>query len=847
MNKAFNLPALILVAISLILLGCAKNDDSSSSSSSDDVSAASGSGAISLSAKVSMVSAKDSASTARTANRTANAIDTSGFASTADYNVDRTQTFVYEESADVLDTVNSILCQIGQTRPGLMMNEGNYSAQVDVGKCQETGSDAPSYETWYVNSSRASGQPMYIKAWVPNDQDDDGTNDGYINAKMNVKRPPSSEYPVGFFNMNFKMVGNDGTESMKGFMKTKKTSGGNQLQFYMPINMGGTIYDYAVKANFNSDGSGTGGTSMPNWIAQGQAQGAKTFQVAFNDDYFYKQKSLNGVAQTAVCLDRNKYLTSAWRYGMYDSNGARVPINSGFPITATASGTTYHGYIGYYGLWMPPNANIDNGSTVTKMDYSNPDAAGDNYTVRSWGGKLVKYTKKSITLESIKNVPLTWQNQADQGGRDFRVYWDSDNDLLKIDAYRSQSTSYQWVDQTVTTLTLDNQSAEHGFYFYSEALGGDGQIVLAYPGGDGTNPTAPADNSTVVFNTRDPVFPGDSVPATLACYENCPNPDTIATGSDAWYATGSSSVYHANKRGSWLGRNPDKNWAWDLNSNITNSNYHRRLDNASAPTPYIYTFDNTTNGMVLQYDNGTKYDVILSSANNNLSYGSSIRSGPLFDNDSLSTATISGDNKTSARQTALAALKCSEDSTKICTRNVRSGLSTYYVWETGPQSHHKLEVLVDSGGSSQKFDPPLMVKYEHSGTTSNTGKSYDGVNFYLRYGGFGDLWGIPTFCVNMITGVKSDCDSNSRWVQEVVVPAGSLAVQVADSTTEYVIKPLEVEQTMVQASSTSVCTNAGLSLGSVTVPDNSNWEDPDIGDRPTITGPPKILSGEPTN
>ena len=98
-----------------------------------------------------------------------------------------------------------------------------------------------------------------------------------------------------------------------------------------------------------------------------------------------------------------------------------------------------------------------------------------------------------------------------------------------------------------------------------------------------------------------------------------------------------------------------------------------------------------------------------------------------------------------------------------------------------------------------------------------------------------------------MTGAKSNCDDDSRWVTEFSIPAASLVTQVADGTTEYVIKPLEVEQTMVQASSVSVCENAGLSLGSVTVPDNSNWEDPDLGDRPTITGPPKILSGEPTN
>jgi len=425
MKRTTNLFIILLGIISIVFLGCSKKDSSSSSTSDTaDPSASSGSGSISLSAKISMVDAKSSDSTARTAN----AIDTTGFASTSDYSSDGTQTFVYEESANVLDTVNGILCQMGQTRPGLMMNEDNYSAQIDKGKCEETGSDAPSYETWYVNSSRASGEPMYIKAWVPNDQDDDGTSDGYINAKMTVKRPPSADYPVGFFSMDFKMVATDGTEGMKGYMKTKKTSGGTQLQFYMPMTMGGTTYDYAVKANFNSDGSGTGATTMPNWTSQNQATGAAAFQVAFNSDYFYKQKTADGVAQTAICLDRNKYLTSAWRYAMYDSNGARVDINSGFPITATVSGTTYHGYIGYYGLWMPSEASIDNGSTVTKMDYSNPDAAGDNYTVRSWGGKLVQYTKKAITLESIKNIPLSWSNHADQDGKDYRVYWDSDND-----------------------------------------------------------------------------------------------------------------------------------------------------------------------------------------------------------------------------------------------------------------------------------------------------------------------------------------------------------------------------------------------------------------------------------
>ena len=129
MNRAINFTA-ILVATSLLLIGCSPKDDDSSSSSTE-VSAASGSSAISLSAKVSVVEPKTSDSTARTAN----AIDATGFATTADYNLDESSTFVFEQSADVLDTVNEILCMIGQSRPDLMLNEGNYNAQIDGNKC----------------------------------------------------------------------------------------------------------------------------------------------------------------------------------------------------------------------------------------------------------------------------------------------------------------------------------------------------------------------------------------------------------------------------------------------------------------------------------------------------------------------------------------------------------------------------------------------------------------------------------------------------------------------------------------------------------------------------------------
>ena len=126
MNKILNLLSIIIVASSLILTGCAKDDSSSSSSSSSSsdedatVAAASGSGALTISSKVSMVTANSEASaSSRTSLKSA-----SDFTSGEDIAVDQTETFVYERSAEAFKTANSILCWMGQTRAGLMLGQG---------------------------------------------------------------------------------------------------------------------------------------------------------------------------------------------------------------------------------------------------------------------------------------------------------------------------------------------------------------------------------------------------------------------------------------------------------------------------------------------------------------------------------------------------------------------------------------------------------------------------------------------------------------------------------------------------------------------------------------------------
>jgi len=800
--KNFTNLLIFLGIISFVFLGCAKKDDSSSSSSTSDtdVSATSGSGAITLSSKVSMVTANTNASTARTAFAH---FTTDNFSATADYNNDDTQTFVYERSADAFNTANSILCWMQQSRADLMLNAGNYKAQIDTAKCEEGSGDSksntPKYEMWTLNSSRAEGEPMIVKAWIPFDDNEDGEPDSMIYAQNKIYRGPSTTYPWGFFKMNFKLLQGkttSGTELFKGYLKTRLKDGASILQFYNPQpGSSGNTFQYSVTAKINSDGSGAGITTMPKWNQSGPTSTQKTYNVAFNSNYFYKQKTTvasgTSTDSDAVCLDRNKYLLQVYRYGLYNDNGSRVEVNSGFPIKATNSGTDYYGYIGYYGLWMPSDASVADNSTVAKMDFSGgADQTGTSYTVRSWGGKLIKWTKNTITLGSIKNIPLSWQDPSDSY-IEKRVYWDGSN--LVFDAVRD-TTTYMWTDLTPDNLTLSSSNAPYGFFFYSQALGGDGSIQLTYgTGGSWNVPNAPADSTSVVFNTREPIFPGDSAPSTLACYDRCPNPATLASGTETTAYLRFSG-----------------------------------LDNASAVNPYYYSFDNTTSGMVLKFDNNsTSTSVLLSSANSNLSYG--VHSGILFDN-------------TSANYTAL---QCASNSSYICPWNARQAMSTFYTWETGPEAWNKLTVLVASDNSSVKFDPPMNVKYTHSETGSNSGKSYDNATFYLEYGGHGDLWGLPSFCISRKTGEKVSCanDDTTRWIDEIAIPAASIATQTKDGTTHYMVKPLDIEQTMKKASSSSVCTAAGLSLGGLSLPDVSRYTDPDIGAKPSVSGPPAVVAG----
>jgi len=109
-------------------------------------------------------------------------------------------------------------------------------------------------------------------------------------------------------------------------------------------------------------------------------------------------------------------------------------------------------------------------------------------------------------------------------------------------------------------------------------------LELAYDSSN--NPIAPSSSDKVIFHTREPIFPGDSVPSTLTCFNRCPDYNNLASGSE-W---GSSSVY---KEAIWI-------------------------DNVSGSTTgYTYSFDNDTSGMVLK--DGIN-EIVFNPSNTNLEW-----------------------------------------------------------------------------------------------------------------------------------------------------------------------------------------------------------------------------------
>ncbi|HEB76493.1 MAG TPA: hypothetical protein ENJ04_09100 [Nitrospirae bacterium] len=823
MKKKFcMLVAAAFSALLLVVTGCSSGGGGSSTTTSTGVATA-----LRVAEKVSVVDAKDSGSSG-VSPLTIGVfqVSPSDLPADSDYFNDESFVYVEERSTEAFNLINEILCMMSQTRYAEMLNKGAYKAQIDVNQCssskdsaksagqsstnQTSGTSAPEYEMWIVDSSRTdASSPHIVKVWV-SEEGDEFEPPKVIYVKVTITEGVSDTNPYGLFTMNFKAYPvvngtvDTSTAMFKGILKTEKDSSGKVILSFV-INGGfdtpdGSIsFSQKVALDRSADGTsgaGTVYTSDTYPTPTGTQTDESSFNIAFNQDYFLRVDTSAG---TQVCLSRTSFDETAWRYGLYDSSGSRVVRNSGFPIKVTQNGVDYYGWIGFWGLWFPEDATLNSGDTVYKLSYGSGGDTEEPYNIFIAGGKLVKHTKKELTLGDIKNVPLDWWDPT--GGSNYRVVW-TGTEFSKVAVLND--TTWMWEDITPTPLDLTALYWTE-LNFWSQSLGGNVQVKLDDPA-DTTDDCVPdtttgtfdcsgsaSDTTKVVFFSEDMVYPDQlTQDLNLVCFENCPDPSNINGATP--YFTDSTP---------------------ESPSNILYQDVA-----PSSATNYAFTFDAA--GMVLKYSGS---NVVLTSADSPNEWG--VTSGPLF--------VPTTDN--------LNALACDWDTTgsTTCAWQAWSNLSEFYTWETGLNEWNRFTALKDANNNFLTFDPPLPVEYTHTQTdTTKPDYKYNGSKFYLEYNGFGDLFGIPGKCVDLDSGEDESCDETSRWVPELTISDGSEVVDSTDGTTTYLVKALEKEQRM-KAVATTNC--SGLSTTTYSLPSIDDWVDPAIGDAPEVSGAPAVIGG----
>ncbi|TMH36003.1 MAG: hypothetical protein E6H58_02835 [Betaproteobacteria bacterium] len=726
------------------------------------------------------------------------------------YRTDLQNSHVEDATSQGINQVNMITCIMSAMRPDALVNTGNYIALVDKNKCDpnarssssnsgsdNAGSNTASYMTAVVNSTRTSNDdPMRVKTWIDLSEENKHAT---IFVNISATEAPSTSNPYGVFRLDYCGKG-DGVPGcmMNGFLQGS-TSGIDYFETESGGGGGGGTNVIALRLTTSGTDNGAGALQMTQMGQQ------IAYSFAYNGTYFRRSDGVSDECFSRLADDADAGM-SVWRYGLYDAaSGERVNLSSGFQIEFTApDGNTYHGQVGYYGLWLPPDAasQVSDGTTVQRVQYgSDGPPTKTPYTLVKADGRLTKYTKKSRTLASADKIKfntfvfdVTGFFSGAVANRQYEMYWDDAAGVFKV------TGTMECGNSGCQTKDLDSEKSVAASYFapqggvrgWSQSLGGELFIPLA-----GVTGAVDSASVNVIYREQALVYPAD-MPTTLFCLRECPTAATLAS----FFAQNSTDM-------SPFVASTFNNWGPTDASGVVSYTTGNALLKDAATASVVFT-----NRDALQ-------------ARPQYQWG--VRTGRLF--------------------TALADAQCANDATKFCDSKVDE-LATYYQWETGPNQWNQFAAVKDGNGDIVAFDAPLQVSYDVP-NSAHYG-AYAGKSIVLQYGGFGDLWGIPGECVSSVTNLHVSCDTaNSRYVPAFVIPFDELLGRVNHGATPLLAKWLDREIRFARKD-VSVCSAAGVTLGAaVTLPTAAGLANPAdaassiyIGVMPIVTDPPRVIQGD---
>lgn len=707
------------------------------------------------------------------------------------YAADPQESYVQDETGEAIGSINNIMCIMSSMRPDLMVNQGVYAAMIDGNACEEqggNGSTAPDYIRALVDAQRDSvSDPMSTRVWLEN-REDDQTIDIFV--RIALSQGPSASLPYGAFRLDYGAAPMPGQSDplMQGYLQ----SDANGLSFVERGNFDNPPRVTQLSLQAAPGGSGHGALRYPDW-STGQP---RTMTFGYDATHF---RRFDGTNDRCFTRSLAQAKTSVWRYGLYDEvTGERVDRNGGFPFVATIDGQRVHGYLGYHGLSAPPDAlaGLVTGTTIERESHEGGTAQG--YTLIRNGGKLMRHAMRTRPLVQADGLAFeTWADPAwpnlpqEVSGRHVRMSWSESGQSFVIDARMNcdqNGCNLAELDAPVVVAGAAMASAvPHGLSGHAPQL--NGQIHIPAE--------AMTDSSqSVRYRASQLVHPGELATGTaLYCIDNCPTAPGLAQ-----LAAGSA-------------QDPHDGTAF-------------RYEPVAAGAVRTYQVDSagvlTESGQPVVFA-GTEEDL------RGTSYGWGIQSGRLV--------------------TDMAALECEQGAAMYCAHRA-DALDVYYTWETGPHPWNGYAGARDGEGQLVAFEAPLRVVWQVPADAGPYG-DYAGKALVLQYSNFGDLHGLPSYCVDPATNAQVPCGTpNSRWVPVLSIPhdATDGAVTVEGGSDRYLVKWLNREVRFAPVAG-GAC--AGITLGDVaSLPGTDSLVDPSdpsssayIGPKPEVTDAPRIIHG----
>jgi hypothetical protein len=774
---------------------------------------------------VDVISASSNTTAALTANLRAALIARAFNDSGTDYVNDEQNVHVWHPALEPVESVNSILCFIGQMQAEQMINQGNYIALIDDASCekgsgdqgssgnQSSGADqAPSFVEAIANVTQAnSTSPMIISMWVPEmEMGDGGDSTKTIKARIEVTEGPSTNKPFGEFHMSFGMFDNsDGSSAGGGELGTTTSSNGQLgLTLYESSqeNFDGDTFTFSQRASILTNAAQTAGVAVTQSSITGTnipeelAEDNFGYALSYDSDHVLVNKAdsfanLTANPSSQACLNRNDFHEAVWRYNLYDAaTGARVELNSGFPFRfeSTVDSGTFdgRGHVGYWGVWAEGDASLANGQTIRKESFGDNAGTPEEYTVVTSPGKLIKQTVTALELTELTGIDFNYHDNALGDYNQWVVNYLSASDtganagagFYKVAGmtYGGENTPPQETSVTPVKITLDDEFS--ALQMWSQQLGGavtwrNGAEEITYfaeefVDGDETG--------------MEELFAGGATSATLYCYDNCPKGTLELSELESF-----DSPFDNPLRDSMGG----------------------------AVTPIQYTFTRTgTNAFTLVKTTGSEpvvlADGITSDQLRETMHSWGIRSGNMV---------------TAPLADARDIYNLPED-------------SVVYRWETGLDAWNKM-TIIKQGDTAITFDKPLEFRYVHSANNDRSSLPlvagrFAGQTFLVNYGGPGQLWGIPSRAV----GAEGETVSGDHFRY---YPAFNLkdGVQLSKGSAQYVVKAIDIEQKMVRDDLTD-CSDLNFN-GLIEPPSALSSEyNVDIGPVPTVDDAPAVIGGE---